>query len=128
MNERVFSFQARLGTLAMIANMKSGGQMAADPVRSNTTMDNDRIVPKARSEDQSNPGELKIKGTESHSATPSRNPYLTPSPSGALLGVAAEEEGRSTASADDQKNKRNKKVSAQHDASNTLLEDTKRST
>ena len=54
-NGWVVSFQARFGTLAMIANTKTGGHMAADPARSNTAIDDDRIVLEARSSDHSNP-------------------------------------------------------------------------
>ena len=51
-NGWVVSFQARVGTLAMIANTKTGGQMAADLTRSIDATDDDKIVPTSGSSSQ----------------------------------------------------------------------------
>ena len=92
-NGWVVSFQARFDILAMIANTKTGGQMAADLTRSIDATDDDKIVPTSGSTDHTITGELNFEKNESCSATSSRDPYLTPSPLGALWGAAAEEEG-----------------------------------
>ena len=79
MNEKVFSFQARLGTLAMIANTFNGGRKAADAETSNKAIDNDKVVPKTGSMDQHNAGKPVNGIYESRPASPTRRSSPQPS-------------------------------------------------
>ena len=115
MNERVFSFQAREGTLAMIADTFNGGQKAADAETSNNVMDNDMGVPKTGSLDQHKAGKLVNGIFESRPASPTRRSSPQPSTSSALWGFASGGGIGPTPGGRARKAKEVKKGSAEHD-------------
>ena len=114
--ERVFSFQARVGTLAMIANTFNDGRKAAGAETLNNAMDNTMVVPKTGSTDHYNAGESVNKISESRPASPTRRSSPQPSTLNALWGVAAGGEKGATPDGRTRKAKELTEGSAEHDA------------